>query len=806
MADERDRTSSTELVTPSSSSPTSSSVDANENQFKANPEEKFRVRLAAEAYDGDSALKYQEYSTDDDEEDPVNRKNRRKESGGCCRCDQIASPVLIILSVCLLVVVGFVLVAILLKIQLDKTTRQCQSPDCVTTSGAMLAKMDLTVDPCRDFYQYACAAYTKDVMIPPDRVIWSTFNVMSQRTNAVTRQLLETSGVEYRGINSSAIQKAKKFYSACMNLSTPEAKGNEPMLRLIKNIGSWSLTSDPVSGNWSESSWNFEATLAKIHSYGVSPLFVLDVSPDDKNSSVNMIQIDQAGLSFPDFHSYIGNDSDMFHGAYVQYFTDIVRLLGASEADQAKTANLIEKVWQLEKAIARAFLKPSERADVQAMYNLRTVAEIQELFGSKFNFSEYLRLWFGRDIPSTEKIIVRVPEYFHRLGVLIDRSSAETVADYMAWLMIQKMVPYMSTSFQLAQLKLKSTVYKVSTIAPRWESCVYRTNDIMGFATGALYISKYFSEEDKESAEGLFRSIVATFRRRLPNTEWMDAVTKERSMDKVNGLVYKIGYPDFLMDPEKLDEYYSKLSVGDVAFENLLNSENFAINQIKERRGKVPDRKEWLMTPAEVNAYYDPSRNQIVLPAGILQQPFTHRSFPKALSFGALGFIIGHELTHGFDNSGRQFDKYGNMVDWWGNGSAIEFNKRSQCLVDEYSNFEVFGERVDGVSTLGENIADNGGIKISLEAYQEWLKNHDGEDKLLPGLNMTLTQQFFLGYAQVWCTFYTRQYAIQSIVTDFHSNAQYRVNGVLRNVPEFSQAFSCPSESPMNPTKKCSLW
>lgn len=804
MADERDRTSSTELVTPSSSSPTSSSVDANENQFKANPEEKFRVRLAAEAYDGDSAMKYREYSTDDEEE-PVNRKNRRK-SNGCCRCDQAATPILVILAVCLLVVVGFILVAILLKIQLDKKTSQCESPDCVTTSGVMLAKMDLTVDPCRDFYQYACAAYTKDVMIPPDRVIWSTFNVMSRRTNAVMRQLLETNGFEYKGINSSAIQKAKRFYASCMNLTTPETMGSEPMLRLIKNIGSWSLTSDPVSGNWSESSWNFEATLAKIHSYGVAPFFVLDVSPDDKNSSVNMIQIDQAGLSLPDFQSYVGNESDMFHGAYVRYFTDIVQLLGAPDSDRAKTASLVERVWQLEKAIARAFLKPHERADVQAMYNLRTVAEIQELFGPKFDFSKYLHLAFGADIPSTEKIIVRVPEYFRHLGIIMSRLPAETLADYMAWLLIQKMVPYMSTAFQLAQLKLKSTVYKVSSIAPRWESCVYRTTDLMGFATGALYIDKYFTEVDKENVESLYRSIVATFRRRLPNTEWMDAVTKERAMDKVNGLMHKIGYPDFLVNPDKLDEFYAKLSIGDVALDNLLNSENFAVSQIKERRGKVPDRNEWLMTPAEVNAYYDPSRNQIVLPAAILQQPFTHRSFPKSLSFGGLGFIIGHELTHGFDNSGRQFDKYGNMVDWWGNDSANEFKKRSQCLIDEYNSFEVYGEHVDGVSTLGENIADNGGIKISLEAYQDWLKSHDGEDKLLPGLNMTSTQQFFLGYAQVWCTYYTRQYAIQSIVTDFHSNAQYRVNGVLRNVPEFSKAFSCPAESPMNPKNKCSLW
>lgn len=767
-------------------------------------EERFRIRLAAEGYDSTMSKDYKDNLSSDTEDDYGSSKDKkRKNVKSGCKCDQIASPLLIVLAVCLLVIVGFVLLAILLKIQLDKSSQMCHSPSCIMTSGVVLSKMDVSVDPCQDFYAYSCTAYTKDVMIPPDRVIFSTFNIIGQKNDARIRRLLSSDGNEYKGRNSSAVQKAKEFFAACMNLTTPDVQGNTNMLQLINNLGSWSLTLDSESGTWSENTWNFESTLALAHSSGMAPFFDLEVETDDKNSSVNIIKIDQSGLTFGDYQSYVGNDSDLFHQAYIEFFTEIVQQLGG---DKSKAQQLVENVWQLEKALARAFIRPQERVDVLKLYNMLSLSDVQDLFGNAFNFSYYLGLMFNRPIPPSETIDVLVPIYFHRLGVILEKSRKETLANYIVWSVVQKFVPYMSSAYETILLQLKSRVYKVSSPSPRWQSCVSRTSNAMGFVTGALYVNEYFSEEDKENIEMIYKKIIDTFRMRLPSADWMDSETRSRALEKVNGLMHKIGYPDWILDSVQLDNYYKNLMVTDVAFTNFLSHQIFEVAQVVNRLGTIPDRMQWLMTPDDVNAYYDPSRNQIVMPAGILQPPFIDRNFPKSLSFGAIGFIIGHELTHGFDNSGRHYDKYGNMMDWWGNSSAIAFNQRSQCLVEEYDSFQVYNEHIDGLSTLGENIADNGGMKISLQAYKEWLTNHSGQDELLPGLNMTSLQQFFLSFAQVWCTYYSQQYAIEAIVTDPHSNAKYRVNGVLQNIPEFSQAFSCPSDSPMNPKKKCSLW
>jgi predicted metalloendopeptidase len=286
----------------------------------------------------------------------------------------------------------------------------------------------------------------------------------------------------------------------------------------------------------------------------------------------------------------------------------------------------------------------------------------------------------------------------------------------------------------------------------------------------------------------------------------MDEMTKLTALDKLASVSHKIGYPEFVTDPAQLDLYYAQLVITHSNFENRLNVGRFEVARNRQKLGRTPDKDEWQMTPAQVNAYYEPSVNEVVIPAGILQPPIYSQLNPMSLIFGSLGFIIGHELTHGFDNTGRQYDRHGNMVDWWGNASSQQFTDLSQCFVDEYNNFIIYGQHANGQSTLGENLADNGGLKISYNALSQWLEMNGFSDATLPGLNMTLQQQFFLSFAQTWCAYTWPEYAVQLIVLDVHSNARDRVNGVLRNMPQFASVFECPATSAMNPSNKCSLW
>jgi len=776
--------------------------------------EKMRIRLASLAYTDSPTSTGQagygdttDLESDNDGHGTIKNKDKQY-SDPCCR---MTTPVVILFTLCLLIVLGFALLAIVLKIRLEESYEVCHSSDCAITSGLMLSKMGLDTDRCEDFHQYACAEFNRDELRPPDRSDWNVFSQTAQITMSLIRSILQTNGWEYRGFNSTAIEKAKHFYRTCLNDTSRDLEGTGKLVYLIKTLGSWPLDKDSASGGWVKKEWSFENAIATTFSLGFTPFFDITIDKDFKNNTINMIQVDQARLMLPSEDFYLDQSVDTYHQAYISFFKDVVLLLGAKETDAEVYA---EDVWQLEKAIAASFVSRADRVDIRRLYNVMTIEGLQEIINGmikpphRINMTLILKKYLHSNISQSERILVAVPEYFRKMGSIVENVKLETLATYVVWTAVRSMVSYSGSDYEKAVTRLQAVLTGISTTVPRWDECTSQSSVVHGFSVGALYVEKYFTLQDKKFIESIVHQFIQEFSSQLSNMEWMDKITRERARDKALAIEYKVGYPDFIMDPGLLDAYYAKLEVTDSIFDSVLSYKKFVVDRNIAKLGQASDRDEWFDTPTDTNAYYTPLANQIVLPAGILQKPFYHSSYPMSVIFGAIGFVIGHELTHGFDNTGRKFDKFGNMMDWWGNDSATEFEKRSECFRQEYDGFIVNGHHLNGLITLGENIADNGGIKLSYAAYKSWLKSTKefGKDKLLPSLNMTRPQQFFLSMAQVWCGSSTKEKVLQNIFTNPHSYSKYRVNGVVQNFPEFSSSFHCSTNAALNVKQRCNIW
>lgn len=739
-----------------------------------------------------------------DEEQEVHLLDAESESSSTKRSAS-ETPLVAVIITCVLIILGLcgALVAVSLMHQSQATV--CEAPDCTILAGTMLSKMDLTADPCDNFYKYSCSAAVHNPLVPPDKLKWGIFDEVAKKNRAVLQRLLDSPGDSYMGVPSTAIHKAKSVYQACMNVSQRENIGTEPLLKVIEDVGSWPILPAGTTGaSWTVSGWDLDQSMAKAVPYGVSPLFSIGVTADDKNSSIQRIMFDQVSLTFSDYRYYLGNDTEKYKDAYVTYYVAIASLLGAENEAATAAAN---ECWDMESALAQALDPPEQRTDPETLYNLMTVQQLSDTIGSEFDLTSYLSAVFNTDIDNSEELLVYAPNYFKKLGVLLTGVGETTLPNLLAWQVVMTMVPEMPLAFRLALQELAMALYGVQGSSAMWETCVGVADGVTGFATGALLVEHQFGSDDRERVRDILSMIRKTFSRDIPKLTWMDEQTKARALEKAEAVVQKIGFPDFILDVVKLDQYYSDLEVtGADSFHNDLNSRRFHIDRELSRRGKAPDPKDWAMTPAAVNAYYSPVGNEIVFPAGILQNPFYDKTFLRSLLFGAVGVVMGHELTHAFDNQGRMYDKDGNLNNWWTNESSQAFVEQTGCLVEEYSAFSVNGDPLNGLTTLGENIADNGGVKTAFFAYQEWLQQQVAPEVVLPGLNMTDNQLFFLSFAQVWCSYYTPEYAQQSLVTDAHSYAKYRVIGVLKNMPEFSEAFQCPIGSYMNPAKKCHVW
>uniref|UniRef100_A0A8C8YHF5 Membrane metalloendopeptidase like 1 n=1 Tax=Prolemur simus TaxID=1328070 RepID=A0A8C8YHF5_PROSS len=469
----------------------------------------------------------------------------------------------------------------------------------------------------------------------------------------------------------------------------------------------------------------------------------------------------------------------------------------------------------LENATSQATVPQEERHDVTVLYHRMALKELQRQFGLKgFNWTLFIQTVLSsvkiKLLPNEEVVVYGIP-YLQNLEHIIDTYSARTMQNYLAWRLVLDRIGSLSQRFKDARVNYRKALYGTTVEEVRWRECVGYVNSNMESAVGSLYVAEAFPGDSKDMVRELIDKVRAVFVETLDELRWMDEESKQKAQEKAMSIREQIGYPDYILQRKnkRLDEEYSNLNFSeDLYFENSLqNLRAGAQRSIKKLREKV-DQNLWIIGAAVVNAFYSPNRNQIVFPAGILQPPFFSKEQPQALNFGGIGMVIGHEITHGFDDNGRNFDKDGNMMDWWSNFSTQHFRKQSECMIYQYGNYSwdlADEQNVNGFITLGENIADNGGVRQAYKAYLKWMAE-GGKDQQLPGLDLTYDQLFFINYAQVWCGSYQPEFAAQSIKTDVHSPLKYRVLGSLQNLAAFAKAFHCARDTPMHPKKQCRVW
>uniref|UniRef100_A0A671MTP9 Endothelin-converting enzyme 1 n=1 Tax=Sinocyclocheilus anshuiensis TaxID=1608454 RepID=A0A671MTP9_9TELE len=490
--------------------------------------------------------------------------------------------------------------------------------------------------------------------------------------------------------------------------------------------------------------------------------------------------------------------------AYLNFLVELGILLGGSEETSQK---MMQEIIDFETALAHITVPQEERRDEMKIYHKIQAKELATL-APAVDWMPFLSAVFTPvALNDSEPVVVYAKEYLQKVSELISNTNKSVLNNYMIMKVVWKMVSILDQRFQDAEQRFLEVMYGTKkSCTPRWKLCVSDTDSALGFALGALFVKATFSEDSKAFVEDMVSEIKWAFEDSLKTVGWMDPKTKKAAKEKADAIYNMVGYPKFIMKPKELDMVFNDFDVvSDLYFQNVMNYYNFSARVTSNQLRKAPNRDQWSMTPPTVNAYYNPTKNEMVLPAGILQAPFYNHAWPKAMNFGGIGVVMGHELTHAFDDQGREYDKDGNLRQWWQNSSLEAFKHQTQCMVEQYSNYSINKEPLNGKHTLGENIADNGGLRAAYKAYINWIEK-SGEEATLPALGMTNHQLFFVGFAQVWCSVRTPESSHEGVITDPHSPSRFRVIGTISNSHEFSAHFGCKADSPMNPKRKCELW
>uniref|UniRef100_A0A8C2FZX3 Membrane metallo-endopeptidase-like 1 n=1 Tax=Cyprinus carpio TaxID=7962 RepID=A0A8C2FZX3_CYPCA len=666
---------------------------------------------------------------------------------------------------------------------------------CVTAAARLLQNMDPSVEPCQNFYQYACGGWIERHVIPETSSLHSVFNILRDELEIVLKGVLEMENKDDR----EAFKKAKTLYSSCMNEILIEQRDSQPLLGLIDSIGDWPVASEV----WNSTSGTGDSsdTLAVLNArYNKKAVLEMFVWPDDRDSSSYIIHVTTPWSCI----------SGQVREAYLEFMVSIARI---AREDRNLTQDE-ERVWEdmtqvlaLETDIANATSPAEERNDITVLYNKMTLREAQQAFNlNGFNWTRYIQGIMSSvsvTVQPDEPIVVYCSPYLEKLSDVLSKHSHRTLQNYLAWMLIMERVSSMSRRFKDVRAHYRKALHGTTVEEARWRDCVRYVQGNMENAVGALYVRETFSGNSKRMVRELIRKIQEAYVETLEELSWMDEQSKEKAREKHPNQL--ISHSHKFKNDGSSDR---NTSIEENYFENILENLAASAQKVHKKLREPVDPDMWIIGAAVVNAFYSHNRNQIVFPAGILQPPFFSEKQLQALNFGGIGMVIGHEITHGFDDHGRNFDKDGNMYNWWSNYSAERFEDQSKCMVEQYGKFSwklAGGQNVSGITTLGENIADNGGVRQAYKAYMKWVER-EGEEPRLPGLEMDHKQLFFLNFAQVWCGACRPEYAIQSIKTDPHSPLEYRVLGSLQNFEAFSEAFHCARGTPMNPEEKCRVW
>ena len=646
-----------------------------------------------------------------------------------------------------------------------------------------LTAIDKTVDPCVDFYQYACGTWMKNNPIPPDKSRWGRFNQLAEYNLYVLHDILEQT--QTPGQHSAIQKKVGDYYAACMDESAIEKKGITPLVPTFEATEAVKTKQGMIE------------EVGVLHRDGVTALFGFGQMPDMHDSRQTIAVIDQGGLTLPDRDYYLKDDAKSVETRqkYVEHVQKMFELAGDKPevaAAEAKT------VLAIETGLAKAAMDRTARRDPKNRDHMMTASEAATLAPS-FQLSEYFA---GSKAPAFDTLNVGNPAFFKTVNEEINSVSLDDWKTYLRWRALDTYAPTLTNAFVDEDFQFNDAYMSgQKEIEPRWKRCVESTDRNLGMALGELYVDKTFGPQGKERTLKMVKAIEAAMHQDIGQLPWMSEATKQKAYEKLNTVVNNIGYPD------KWRDYSSVVVVRDDYAGNVMRAEAFEVQRQRNKISKPTDKKDWGMTPPTVNAYYRGNMNDINFPAGILQPPFYSQNMDDAVNYGGIGVVIGHELTHGFDDQGRKFDAYGNLKDWWTPEDAKAFEERASCTADEYSSFVSVKDpqgdvKLNGRLTLGENTADNGGLKLAYMA----LTNIIGNTPVKPIDGYTPQQRFFISYGQIWCQNVTDQQARKLAIIDPHSPGRWRVNGVVQNSAAFQEAWGCKAGQPMVSEKACRVW
>ncbi len=651
--------------------------------------------------------------------------------------------------------------------------------------------VDRSVDPCVDFYQYACSKWQAANPIPPDQAAWGHGAKLALWNQHVLRDVLEKASAE-TSERSAVDQKIGDYYGSCMDESAINKKGIaalKPELDRVAALKDKSQLAEEV-GHLHQVTFNL---LPPTDSGASTAMFGFTSGQDLDNASEVVATADQGGLGLPDRNYYLAEDakSAEIRQAYVVHVQKMFELMGETSAQANADAKV---VLNMETALAKAAMDLVRRRDPANLNHKLTGQQLQALT-PHFSWDDYFRVIRA---PATAHYLVATPDFYKGMDQLIVSESLDNWKTYLRWHLVHDSAGLLSEPFVQENFGFYGRqLLGQKENRPRWRRCVGAVDRDLGEALGQAYVARTFSPEAKQRTLKMVQDLEKALGSDVQQLDWMSPATKKEALVKLQKIEDKIGYPNKWRD-------YSSLNIvrGDNVG-NAFRASQFEFNRELAKIGKPVDRTEWLMTPPTVNAYYDPQLNTINFPAGILQPPFFDQKMPDTVNYGAIGAVIGHELTHGFDDQGRKFDANGNLRDWWTDQDAKAFESRAKCIADEYSGFEATpGVHLNGNLTLGENTADNGGLRIALMALESTMEASKGQS--VDGF--TPVQQFFVAFGQVWCANVTPQALRFQAQSNPHSTPKYRVNGVVSNMPEFEKAFNCKAGQPMVRANACRVW
>ncbi len=641
--------------------------------------------------------------------------------------------------------------------------------------------IDKTVDPCNDFYAYACGNWQKSHSIPADQSSWSRFQELDEYNVYSLYQLLEQAANH----PTTPLQtKYGNYYAACVNEDLSNSLGAKPIQPALNLLAAWKDKETLAS---------FVGQMEAQHGYGF--FYGFGAEEDQKNSTVRIATLNQGGLTLPDRDYYLQDDDRMkkIRAGYVDHVTKMFVLLGDTPEQAATEA---KAVLAIETALAKGSLPRVDLRDPDNVYHVKTPAELQAL-RPQYKWADY----FSAIRVSAPKLNVAMPGFFQALNGVVQTSSIDDLRSYMRWQVLHANGNRLSKPFETESLHLISLLTGQEKQEPRWKRCTRSTDRVLGEAVGQDWTAKYFPDSSKAKANAMIHQLEVALGQDLNSLDWMSPATKVEAQKKLAAFRQKIGFPEKWRD-------YSKLQIKrDDRVGNAERDTVFEDKRNLDKIGKPVDETEWDMSPPTVNAYYNPAQNDINFPAGILQPPFFDAGTDPAVNFGGIGVVIGHEMTHGFDDEGAKYDATGNVRDWWTKDDKSKFDARTSCEVKQYGAFDsVEGEKLNGKLTLGENTADNGGMRIAYAALQSELGKQAQTDASKKIDGFSTDQRFFLGFAQVWCENTRPEFARMMVKVDPHSPGRFRTNGVVQNFEKFGEAFSCKKGSPMYPADSCRVW